>query len=454
MDQKKKVLVLGAGPAGLNTAKTLASAGFDVTIIDKEMGGNYCRSGSVVSNALLSLSKTYGNCVEKMPAIVSGDECKGQGFDFKKARKLTEQAVGRIKKTLTDGLDDLGIHFLYGYAKFASANSAVVAGLEGNVEISFDYCVIATGSSDMETGINSSIKFLNVGNICELEKVPARVAVLGGGFVGCEFATIFRRLGSHVTIIEAKEDILRDMDPQIVKKFEERLKKLSTDILKNTKVEKVEKVGNKYILFLSSGEKMEAEEVFIAVGRKANIASLDLTKAGIKLDESGKLKLNKKMRTTNPAVYAAGDVSGGNMLVSWAYKTSEAVCDAIMENKASKAWETLPKVLYLDPELAKVGATEEELKDYQGELSTIKYNISDLEKTLISGAQKGYMKLIYDKNTRKILGCHVIGDGAGQICSMFSMMMQSGITIDKISDYVFNHPTYVEVLGDIASKVK
>ncbi|WP_430654683.1 hypothetical protein [Geovibrio thiophilus] len=114
----------------------------------------------------------------------------------------------------------------------------------------------------------------------------------------------------------------------------------------------------------------------------------------------------------------------------------------------------MPKVLYLDPELAKVGFTEDELKDYAGEYACIKYNISDLEKTLISGAQKGYMKVVYDKDTRKILGCHVIGDGAGQICSMFSLLIQSGITIDKISDYVFNHPTYAEVLNDIASKVK
>ncbi|QAR33261.1 NAD(P)/FAD-dependent oxidoreductase [Geovibrio thiophilus] len=454
MENNKHVLILGAGPAGLNAAKLLATEGFRVTIVDKEIGGNYCRSGSVISNSLLYQSKIFANCTEKLQTLVSGDECSSVSFDFKKSRKLTEQSVMRIRKALTEDIENLNINFVYGFGKFASESSVAVTSVEGNVEIKFDYCIIATGSSDINPGLSSSVKLLTVSSISDLEKVPSKITILGGGFVGCEFATVFRRLGSAVTIVETKDEILRDMDQQIVKKLEEKFKKSGIEVLKNTKVEKAEKVGSKYILFLSGGVKLETEEVFVAVGRKASICGLDLDKAGIKLEANGNLKLNKKMRTTNANVYAVGDASGGNMLVSWAYTTSEIASDAVIGNKTAKPWETMPKVLYLDPELAKVGFTEDELKDYAGEYACIKYNISDLEKTLISGAQKGYMKVVYDKDTRKILGCHVIGDGAGQICSMFSLLIQSGITIDKISDYVFNHPTYAEVLNDIASKVK
>lgn len=454
MENNKNVLILGAGPAGLNAAKLLATEGFRVTIVDREIGGNYCRSGSVISNSLLYQSKIFASCSEKMSSLVSGDECSSVNFDFKKSRKLTEQSVTRIRKALNEDIENLDIQFVYGFGKFASENSMTVTSVDGDVEIKFDFCIIATGSSDINPGLSSSVKLLTVSSISELEKVPSKITILGGGFVGCEFATIFRRLGSAVTIIETKNEILRDMDQQVVKKLEEKFKKSGIEILKNTKVDKAEKVGNKYILFLSGGVKLETEEVFVAVGRKSNICCLDLDKAGIKLDENGNLKLTKKMRTTNPNVYAAGDASGGNMLVSWAYTTSEIAADAIIGNKTAKPWETMPRVLYLDPEIAKVGSTEDELKDSEGEYACIKYNITDLEKTLISGAQKGYMKVVYDKDSRKILGCHVIGDGAGQICSMFSLLIQSGITIDKISDYVFNHPTYAEVLNDIASKVK
>jgi dihydrolipoamide dehydrogenase len=244
------------------------------------------------------------------------------------------------------------------------------------------------------------------------------------------------------------------MDQQVVKKFEERLKKNGTDIIKSTKVEKIEKVGSKHILFLSNGSKIEAEEVFVAVGRKANIANLNLAAAGVELNEKGNIKLDDHMRSTNPKIYVSGDASGGTMLVSWAFRTSEVVTDSIMGVQNIKKLKNMPKVLYLDPEIAKIGHTEEELEDYDGEIACIKYNISDLEKSLISGAMKGYMKVVYDKDTKQILGCHVLSDGAGQICSMFSLLMQSGVTIDKISDYVFNHPTYAEVLNDIATKVK
>ena len=293
MNSDKKVLILGAGPAGLNSARILSLQGFNVTIIDREIGGNYCRAGSIISNALLHQSRVFRNCTEKLPTIT--ESCSCAAFDFKKSRKLTEQAVTRIRKAITEDIENARINFVYGSAKFSSENTVIASTIDGEKEISFDYCVIATGSSEINTGLSSSVKPLNIANINELEKTPARVAVLGGGFVGCEFATIFRRLGSSVTIIEAGEEILRDMDQQVVKKFEERLKKSGTDILTNTKVEKAEKVGSKYILFLSNGVKIETEEIFVAVGRKANICNLNLDKAGVELDEKNNIKLDDHM---------------------------------------------------------------------------------------------------------------------------------------------------------------
>ncbi|WP_022849982.1 dihydrolipoyl dehydrogenase family protein [Limisalsivibrio acetivorans] len=453
-EQRTRVTVIGAGPAGVHCAGSLASKGFDVTIIDREIGGNYCRAGSVISNALLYLTRLYSRFSDKGKNFTKHEGDAEFSFDLKKASKYIEQVVTKLRKTFAEDLEEKSIKFLYGSARFSGKNSITVTTVEGEIEHEFDYCVIATGSCERDPGFTSSKKFMTIQSFLENGVIPSSVTVVGGGFVGCEFATIFRRIGCEVNIIECRENILNEMDTQIAKKFEEKLKKCRINVVKQTRIVNVEKVGNKSIIFLENGQKLESEEIFTAVGRKPCLDGLNINTAGIKLLEDGSVKLTKKLKTTAKNIYVVGDAAADEMLVNWAYRSADIVSEEIAGTGARVSVSDMPKVLYLDPEISRIGITEEQAKEKGIDYSVIKYNYSDLEKSLIQGAQKGYMKVVYDKKTRKIHGCHVIGEGASHIATMFSIIMQSGITIDKISTYVFNHPTYAEVLSDIASKVK
>jgi len=453
MSDNKKAIIIGAGPAGIQSALNLAESGFDVSIIDEQIGGNYAVAGSLISNALIYLSYLYSSYMNKTTKFLD-HVCEDNSFNFKKAKKYVESVSAKLKKNYSDDLENSGVNYIKGTARFNSENSVIVSEEENEYELEFDYAVVATGSRGMSNELSSSGKLITIRDIFELEKIPSSIAVIGGGFVGAEFSAFFKRLGSDVIIVEKSNRLLNSFDAQISKKYEDSLKKQSVEVIKDAEVDKVEKIGNKCITFLKDGNKIESEEVFVAIGRKPSLDNLDIEKAGVKLDKTGKPRLNTKLRSSNEAVYFVGDCTGLGMLVNWAYRSADIATNSITATGKVFQRHVLPRVLYIDPEIAYVGFNEDDAKEKGFDIGVIKYNFSDIEKSIILGESKGFLKVIYNKKNKRILGCHVIGKGAAQIVSMFSVMIQSKVSIDSISDYVFNHPTFAEVLSDIASKVK
>ena len=454
MKNKYDAVVIGAGPSGIHCAVRLAETGRSVLLVDSQLGGNYVRSGSVISNTLLHLSSMYGTFKHKTQNFIEFKQEQSFTFDFKKARKYVEQVGSKFVKTFTDDLKNAEVDYIQGTASFADKKSILIENDEMSKAVHFDAAVISTGSTSFDADIQSTKRMLSTANIFELEVAPSKVTVVGGGFVGAEFATFFKRIGTEVTVIEKGDRLLKTFDPQLSKKFEDALIRDGVEVIKNANVNKIEKVGNKSIIFMEDGSQLESEEIFVAVGRKPALDKINIQAAGIKLTQDGLPKLTAKLRTTNPDVYVIGDATGHNMLVNWAYRSAEIVCNDLCGTSKNYQKDVLPRVLYLDPEVAHVGLTEEEAKERGFDIKVIRYNFTDLEKSLILGTAKGFLKVVYDKNKRKILGCHVIGPGAGQIVQMFALFMQSKVSIDKITDYVFNHPTFAEVLSDLAGKVK
>jgi len=449
-----ETVVIGAGPAGIEAVKKLADSGRQVVLIDKNVGGNYCTGGSVVSNTLLHISHLYERYANKTSNFVDSECNHSINFDFKKAKKHVESIASKVVKGFIEEISSRGIDIVTGYAEFDSENSLIVTNDNETIGISFDNAVIATGSNNMSANVPSTKKLLDTSNIFDIETTPKSVIVVGGGFIGTEYATFFKRIGCEVTIVEKTDKLLSSIDHQVVKEFEDQLKKSGVEIIKNVSVQRIEKVGNKTIVFLDNDAKIESEEVFVSVGRAPNISKLNPEKAKIKFNDKGFPKLTKKLRTTNKKIYMVGDASGMNMFVNWAYMSADIATGDILANKKSMSPDLCPRILKLDPEIASVGLSESEAKEQGHDFTVIKHSFKNFERSVVQGTIKGYIKIVYKTDNKMILGCHAVGSGASDLVSTFAMMVQSKIPLSKIEDFVFNHPTFSSVLGDIAGKLK
>ncbi|MGD9808713.1 MAG: NAD(P)/FAD-dependent oxidoreductase [Deferribacterales bacterium] len=451
---KYDVLVIGAGPAGIEAAKKLTEGGKKVLLVDKNIGGNYCTGGSVISNTLLHVSHLYERFVNKTSNFVNTDCDHPVRFDFKKARKHVEGVSGKVIKGFIEDLTSCGVEILAGFAEFTGKNSVSVKTEGGVQEIEFEKAVIATGSNNMSTNVPSTKKLLDTTNIFDLEETPKSVIVVGGGFIGTEYATFFKRIGCTVTLVEKSDRILSSIDPQVVKEFEDQFKKSGVEILKGVSVDRIEKVGNKTIIFLNNDEKIEGEEVFVSIGRAPNITKLQPAKADIKFDERGYPVLTKKLRTSNKDIYMVGDATGMNMFVNWAYMSADIASGDILEKKRNISPDLCPRILKLDPEIASVGLSEEAAKEAGLDFKVVRHSFKNFERSVVQGTVKGFIKLLYEPESKKIIGCHAVGSGASDLVSTFSMMIQAKMPLTKIEEFVFNHPTFSNILCDIAGKIK
>lgn len=449
------VIIIGAGPAGVSTATNLASNDYKVLVVDERIGGNYCSCGSVVSNALLHSSYLYNRFQTQTKNFIqfNVEPEPTFDFDFGKARKYVENLSNKVVKAYRDELNSDHIDTLIGRAAFVDESIVEVTTEDGVQTLCAEHYILATGSTNKSLDLPKVTKVLGVENIFNLTAVPASVAIIGGGFVGCEYATFFKRIGCDVTIIEKSGRILSSFDEQIVKKYEDLQKKNGVEIIKNRSVEKIEKIGNKSILFLTEDDKIEAEEVFVSVGREPNLSGLNIEAAKVKVQDDIPV-LNAHFQSTNKKVFVIGDATGHDMLVNWAYRSGEIVANRIMGHRKRNKYEYMPRVLYVDPEIASIGFTDAKAKEAGFTPLTIKYSYTDLEKSLILDHSKIFMKVIYDKDSKKILGAHIIGRSAGELISVFALLIQSGIKIDSISEYIFNHPVFSEVLTELSNKYK
>ena len=449
----KKIFVLGAGPAGVTTACALAEKEFEVYLIDEKLGGGYCNYGSIISNYMLSQSKIFSDFKEKVLPITESKEDLNLTLDLKKIKKQIETLRNKLLKSYKDQLSDCGVNYIEGMAQFVDNNSIKIIKSDGSEEkLKFYKTIIATGSKEIKLENISCKRVFSSSNISSMENIPKSIVIIGGGFVGCEFATFFKRLKVSVKLVEKENRLLKLFDEQITKKLEDSLKKDGVEIYLNKTVQNIDRIGNKSIIFLDNDEKLEAEEVLISIGRIPNIASLNLEAAEVEVKNNAPV-LDENLRTTNKNIYVVGDATGYNMLVSWAYTSSAIAVASILNKKVNRKY-VFPKVAYLDPEIASVGLTDLEAETKGYEPATIRYSYSNLEKSLLAGYTKGFAKIIYDKKSKNVLGAHVIGEGASELISMFSMIIQAEIKVDSISEFVFNHPTFAEVVSEIGSKAK
>src|SRR3989454_2449020 len=441
------VVVIGGGPGGYVAALRAAQLGARTAIVEKDrMGGTCLVRGCIPTKALLQSSELYTMARDGAAFGLVADNV---GFDWSAAQKRKGSVVDQLVKGVEGLLKAGGVTSYKGGARLAGKGLVEVAG----ERLQAKDIVIATGSAVVRIPLPGAELTIDSDQILELKEVPRRLAVIGGGVVGMEFAAMFAALGSKVTVLEILPQVLAMVDADLVALYSKHLSKVGGEIHTDSKVsEVVKRNGALQVRFSTGGEggAVDADQVLLAVGRTPYTQGLDAEKAGVKLDR-GRVVVDDHLRTSADGVWAIGDVIGGIMLAHVA--SYEGVC--AVENIAGHGdrvpdYHAAPNCVYTDPEIAHVGLGEKEAKEKGISVKVGKFPFAAAGRALTLGQTEGFVKVIADAESGKLLGAHIIGPRATDLIAEATLAIQNGLTLEQIDLTIHAHPTLPESLMEAA----
>ena len=418
-----KLTVIGSGPGGYETAVEAARRGLEVTIVTEgPLGGTCLNEGCIPTKSLIF------NCCSQASGLAQAQA---------KKRDVVESLQGGIAQLLRS------VNVVRGRARFVDPHTVEV----GGVRYEADKTIVATGSVGAVLPIPGAELCIGSSRALELEDAPARLVIIGGGVIGLEFAGIFRSLGSQVTVLEYCNGILPRFDIDLAKRLKQQLVRQGISIVTGAAVTSAEKTGECLrVNYELKGEacSVECDCALMAVGRRPALDSLNFADVGVEFDRRG-VKVDDRMRTTAPDIYAVGDVTGGLMLAHVATYQGLRALNDITGVRDSIDFGVVPSVVFTSPEVATVGLTEENCKDAGIAYRAVKSNYRSNGKALASDCADGYCKLLVGEDDR-ILGCHIMGEGADALIHEATVLITSGVTLDKARWIIHAHPTLSEVL--------
>ncbi|WP_417847737.1 dihydrolipoyl dehydrogenase [Thalassoglobus sp.] len=452
---KFDLVVIGAGPGGYVAAIRAAQLGKKVAIVEKEkqLGGTCLRVGCIPSKALLESSHLYENAQVGM---------KERGVTFSKVQ-LDLAAMMKHKSgvvdTLAGGIDGLmkknKIERLVGHGKLSGKGQVTISSRGEEVQVEADQILLATGSVPASLP-GMSIDGEYVGSSTEAlkyDEIPKQLVVIGGGVIGLELGTVWRRLGSQVTVLEYMDRILPGLDSEIAKEALKLFKQQGLEFQLGAKVTGV-KINRKTVDVLIDGqEPLRCEKVLMAVGRRPNTGSLGLEEAGVEVDQRGFVKVNSQYQTSVPGVYAVGDLIGGAMLAHKAEEEGIACVEQLFSSYGHVNYNAIPSVVYTDPEIASVGKTEDELKESGIEYRKGAFPFMANGRARASGHLEGKVKILADAKTDRVLGVHIIGANAGELIAECVAAIEFGASSEDIARTCHAHPTLSETIKEAALAV-
>jgi len=450
------LVVIGAGPGGYECAIKAAQLGLSVACVEKNptLGGTCLNVGCIPSKALLHASELFDEVTHAFP---------GMGIEVG-APKINVKQLLAFKDEAVDG-NTKGIEFLFKKNKIEwvkGEGSVVGAGKvkAGSRELTAKHIVIATGSDVARLpGIEIDEKqIVSSTGALLLDKVPERLLVIGGGVIGLELGSVWSRLGAKVQVVEFLDAILPGMDGEVVKNFTRILKKQGFDFKLGSKVTKVEKTkaGLKVSVEPAAGGAaavLEADVVLVAVGRVAFTKGLGLEAAGIATDKRGRVVVDAAFQTNVAGVYAIGDVIAGPMLAHKAMEEGVALAERLAGHYGAVNYDVIPGVVYTAPEVASVGKTEEALKAEGVEFNVGKFPFTANGRAKANKTTDGFVKIIADKATDRVLGVHIIGANAGELIQEAVIAMEFAGSSEDIARMCFAHPTLSEAVKEAALAV-
>ena len=444
MNKKKfDVAVIGAGPGGYPAAIKLAQNGKTVCLIEKKyLGGSCLNVGCIPTKTLLAnalimhklrRAEDYGIYAENLH------------FDYAKMRARKDGVIETIRKSLEGLLKLNKIEILSGTAEFLSPEELKVKG-EENLLIQADQVIIATGSEplDIPAFACDHEKILNSSSVLELKALPKSLAIIGGGYIGCEFASLFAEFGVKVTILEGLSSIVSFQGKTIADALTQAFKKKGIDVQTSVFVEGVDREGNGVSIRIKGQPSFQSDLALVSVGRKINSENLGLEKAGVKTGTKAEILVNDKLETSVPGIYAVGDVTGKFLLAHVATHQGLIAASNILGHSAKMHYHAVPAVIFTLPEIATVGMTLEEAQKEGYEATIGKFPFQVLGKSIASLDTEGFAQVVIDKKTGQILGAQVVGHDAATMISEMSLAIANELTIDCIADTIHAHPTTPE----------
>ena len=459
MSDKFQAVVIGGGPGGYVCAIRLAQLGLKTACIESRgsLGGTCLNIGCIPSKSLLNLSEEFHKVQHLSNKGIEIGEVK---LNLSKMMKSKDKAVTVLTKGVEFLLKKNKVTYLKGTGSFKSKNEISIKD-DKNKEtlIQADKIVIATGSEPVSLpGIEFDEKVIvSSTGALKFEKVPKKMIVVGGGYIGLEMGSVWSRLGTEVHVVEFLDHITPGMDKEISNEFMKILKKQGIHFHMKHKVEEI--IKNKSGAIVSTKDEnskkkdFECDVVLISVGRKPNTSGLNLERIGIELDEKKRIKTNKSFQTNLDNIFAIGDVITGPMLAHKAEDEGIAVAENIVGQSGHVNYDTIPGVVYTTPEVASIGKTEEQLKE-----KNIKYKIGKFSFMANSRAKaiddaEGFVKILADAKTDKVLGAHLIGPHAGELIAEIGVAMEFGASSEDIARTCHAHPTFSEAVKEAALSV-
>tara|TARA_B100001123_G_C15314812_1_gene1025737 strand:- start:410 stop:1813 length:1404 start_codon:yes stop_codon:yes gene_type:complete len=460
MSETFDVLVIGGGPGGYVCAIRSAQLGYKTACIENRntLGGTCLNIGCIPSKSLLNLSEEFIKAKKNFSNI--GIETGKITLNLSKIMKTKEKSVTILTKGIEFLFKKNKITHIKGKASFKSNNEIIVQDKIAKKIYKAKNVVIATGSIPTSLpGIKIDEKsIVSSTGALSFDEVPKKLVIIGGGYIGLEMSSVWRRLGSNVTVIEFLDHIVPGMDKDISTEFLKILKKQEIDFKLSTKVIGVSKLGNKVIVNYTSKnnntkEKIEADKVLVAVGRKPCTEGLDLKKISVQVDNQGRIQVDKNFQTSTKNIYAIGDVIKGPMLAHKAEGEGIAVAEIIAGQSGSVNYKSIPAVIYTSPEVASVGKTEQELIEEKIKYKVGKFPFLANSRAKVINQTDGMVKILVDEKTDKILGTHIIGPHAGDMIAEIVLAMEFGASAEDIARTSHAHPTYSEAIKEAALAV-
>jgi dihydrolipoamide dehydrogenase len=444
------VMVLGSGPGGYTAAFRAADLGKKVVLIERyaDLGGVCLNVGCIPSKALLHAARVIAEA-EEMSHF--GLKFNQPEIDLPALRAWKENVVAKGTKGLSGLAKQRKVQVVTGLAKFTSPHMVQVETAEGKKTVSFDTCIIAAGSSVAKIpGFPyDDPRLLDSTSALQLQDIPKRLLVIGGGIIGLEMATVYDALGSKITVVELLDGLIPGADRDIIRPLHKRIEKRYEGIYLKTKVSKIEatKEGLK-ATFEGEGAPQPQiyDRVLLSVGRRPNGKAIGAEAAGVLVNERGYIPVDRQMRTNVPHIYAIGDVVGEPMLAHKASYEGKLAAEVIAGHRAAFDARTIPSVAYTDPEVAWMGLTETMAKAQGTEIEKATFPWAASGRARATGRDEGMTKLIFDKSTRRLLGAAIVGPNAGELIAETVLALEMGADAEDIGLTIHPHPTLSETV--------
>jgi len=451
-----ELIIIGGGPGGYVAAIKAAHLGLKAVLVEKDKLGGVCLNrGCIPTKALISTAELLNHLQR---AGEFGIQVKDYSFDFPAIMKRKDLITRRLSSGVEQLMKANQVRVVRGEGQIIEPGKVEITDTAGQKEvIKTKNIIIATGSSVMKLpipGIDSE-GVITSDEALSLSELPSRILIIGGGVVGIEFAGIFKALGVEVTVVEMLPRILLPIDEEIARRLTQILKRKGIEILTDCKVKGIKKNNQNLEVLVSTSEgekKLETEKVLLSAGRVPELGNIDVQRLGIELDK-GAIKVDEKMRTNIPGIYAVGDVVGKIMLAHVASREGIVAVENIAGKEVLMDYKVVPNCVFSMPEVASVGLTEEEARKENNNLKISKFPFMANGKALGMGETEGMVKIIADADTSELLGLHILGAHASDLIAEGTLALSIEATAEEIINTIHAHPTLAETIAEAAEGI-